>query len=118
MSYETGKPKASPFKMEGASLITSKASDSDQMRQQIISSAQSQEAFIEAKTSASGSGWGFKASAEIAASTKVSYKSNEVLLIAYREIIYGIDGLVIGELPDLNDVAKDTLCMDPEVFKR
>ena len=39
-----------------------------------------------------------------------------MVLIAYREIKYGIDGMVDGNLPPFTDEAKDFLCMDPNAF--
>jgi len=41
-----------------------------------------------------------------------------VLLIAYRDITYGVDGMVVGDLPPFTDNAKDSLCKNPEAFKQ
>lgn len=38
-------------------------------------------------------------------------------MIAYRDIKYGVDGMVTGDLPPFTDEAKDFLCKDPEAFR-
>lgn len=48
----------------------------------------------------------------------MSYESNQVILVAYRDITYGVDGMVVGDEPPFTDQAKDLLCMDPEAFRR
>ena len=63
------------------------------------------------------SGWGASMSASFAAQSDVQYNSNQVLLIAYRDIINGVDGMIDGNLPPFTDEAKDFLCQDPEAFK-
>lgn len=116
VDYLTGTAKQSPFHMKDYTKKTSDAADSDRIGQQIINSAESFERYIDARASISGSGWGVKAGASIAAGSNGHYESNQVVLIAYREIKYGIDGMVDGNLPPFTDEAKDFLCMDPNAF--
>ena len=82
----------------------------------IISSATSNEAYLNARASVSASGWGASASASIASENSVSYQSNQVKIVAYRDLTYGIDGMVTGEFPAFRDDAKDMLCQNPEAF--
>lgn len=48
----------------------------------------------------------------------VAYQSNEVLLVAYRDIIHGYDGMTTGVLPPMTSYAKNKLCADPTAFHK
>lgn len=72
--------------MAGFQPRRAEASDKDNRKQVIISTSSSFESYLDARASTSASGWGFSASAEFAAKSEVSYQSNQVLLIAYRDI--------------------------------
>lgn len=86
------------------------ASDSDNIGQQIISSSESYERYFDTRGSMSASGWGASVSANMAYSSDMQYNSNQVLLVAYRDILIGRDGMVDGQLPPLTEQAKDYLC--------
>lgn len=48
----------------------------------------------------------------------MKYQSNQILMVAYRDIKYGVDGMVTGSLPPFTDEARDFLCKDPDAFRR
>lgn len=71
---------------------------------------------MNARASVSASGWGASASASIASENSVKYQSNQVKIVAYRDLTYGIDGLVTGDYPPFSDQARDMLCSNPDAF--
>ena len=68
---------------------------------------------MNARASVSAKGWGVEASASIASENSESYGSNQVKIIAYRDLTYGIDGMIEGDFPPFRDEVKDMLCQSP-----
>lgn len=74
------------------------------------------EKYLSARASVSGKGWNWKASVKFATDAGVTYQSNEVLLVAYRDLIHGYDGMMTGDFPPFTPEAKDKLCRNPRAF--
>lgn len=82
----------------------------------MISSTESMESYLNGRGSISGGGWGFEATASFAKDSGATYESNQVIVIGYRDIRLGDDGLIPSNLPPFSDEAKDTLCANPATF--
>lgn len=103
--------------MNGYEKQKATSAESDNIGQHTITTSESFESYLKSRASVSVSGWGFGLAANFAHQSKINYDSNQVILIAYRDIHYGMDGMIEGNLPPLSDDAKDVLCQNPDSFK-
>ena len=104
--------------MNGFKKKNTTTADSDHIGQTIISNSHSLVNYLDGRASISASGWGVPISAEFAAKSGINYQSDQLIIVAYRDIKFGVEGMVTGQYPSFTPDARDILCQDPNAFRQ